>query len=126
MNRTTNRLLALSIAFLAALSLASCANATGWYPSGNASVAGSYEYEDAGVRSLVVTASIENTGTSSISRSTFTITANTAARSYWKTVVSDTRVLPGAKIKVTGVIDYASLGETLIADGLTIGDAFFE
>ncbi len=126
MNRTTTRLLAaVMIAFLA-LSMASCADATGWYPDGTATVAGSYEYDDAGVRSLVVSVTVENTGTSTISRSTFTITAATGARTYWKTATSETRILPGAKVKVSSVVAYADAAETLAPGGLTVGDAFFE
>jgi hypothetical protein len=97
-----------------------------WYPAGSASIAGSFEYDDAGLRSLIVTATIENTGSSAISRSTYTITATTDALTYWKTVESETRVLPGAKIKVTDVIEYLGSTETLKTDGLVIGDAFFE
>jgi hypothetical protein len=41
-------------------------------------------------------------------------------------VASETRVLPGAKIKVTDVIEYLGSTETLKTDGLVIGDAFFE
>jgi hypothetical protein len=124
MNRTTTRLLA--AAAIAVVMLASCADAAGWYPSGTATVAGSYEYDDLGVRSLVVTATIENTGASAISRSTLTITATTGTRTYWKTVSSETRVLPGAKIKVTSAVAYADAVETLLAGQLSIGDAFFE
>lgn len=129
MNRTksaTNRFLAAAIFAMVAVVFASCADATGWYPVGSATVAGSYEYDDAGLRSLIVTTTIENTGSSAISRSTYTIIATTDARTYWKTVTSETRVLPGAKIKVTGAIEYLGSIETLKADGLAIGDAFFE
>jgi len=126
MIKTMNRLFAAAIAALAVISLASCADASGWYPVGSTTVAGSYEYDDAGLRSLIVTATIENTGNSAISRSTYTITATTDARTYWKTVTSETRVLPGAKIKVTGVVEYLGSTETLKTDGLVIGDAFFE
>jgi len=121
-----NRFLAATIIAMVAAVFASCADAAGWYPVGSATVAGSYEYDDAGIRSLIVTATIENTGSSAISRSTYTITATTDARTYWKTVTSETRVLPGAKIKVTSVIEYLASTETLKADGLVPGDAFFE
>ena len=124
MNRTTTRLLV--AAAMAVVMLASCADAAGWYPSGTATVAGSYEYDDLGVRSLVVTATIENAGVSTISLSTFTITAVTGVRTYWKTVTSETRVLVGAKVKVTSAIVYADAAETLAVDGLSISDAFFE
>jgi hypothetical protein len=122
----TSRFLAAAIFAMVVVLFASCADAADWYPAGSATVAGSYEYDDAGLRSLVVTATIENTGSSAISRSTYTITATTDARTYWKTVTSETRVLPGAKIKVTGVIEYLAGTETLKTDGLVIGDAFFE
>ncbi len=126
MNRTMIRLIyAVTIAFLA-LSIASCADATGWYPDGTATVVGSYEYEEAGIRSIVVTVTLENTGTSTISRSTFTIRAATEVRTYWKTVTSETRILPGTKVKVSSVIAYAEAAETLAQGGLTVGDAFFE
>jgi len=126
MTKTMTRLLSAAIAALAVISLASCADAAGWYPSGTATVAGSYEFDDAGARSLIVTATIENTGTSAISRSIFTITAATDARTYWKTVTSETRVLPGVRIKVSGVIAYRDTAEMLKAEGLSVGDAFFE
>ncbi len=121
-----NRFLAAAIFAMVVVLFASCADAAGWYPVGSASVAGSFEYDDAGLRSLIVTATIENTGSSAISRSTYTITATTDARTYWKTVASETRVLPGANIKVTDVIEYLGSTETLKTDGLVIGDAFFE
>lgn len=127
MNRTTTAFHTVALVVVATISIVSCTNPTNWYPSGTASVAGSYEYDDPGVvRSLVVTATIENTGTSAISRSTFTITATTGARTYWQTVLSETRVLPGAKIKVTSALEYADAAETLLAGQLSIGDAFFE
>ncbi len=135
MNKRTDRagtrralsfLPALIIFSAALIVLGSCADPVGWYPSGTVTVAGTYESDDVGVRSLVVTATIENTGISTISRSTFTITAVTDARTYWNTVTSETRVLPGAKIKVTGVIDYLGSAEILKAEGLVIGDVFFE
>ncbi len=126
MNRTTNNLIAATITVMVIVLLASCADAAGWYPSGTATVAGSYEFDEAGVRSLIVNVTIENTGTSAISRSTFTISATTGARTYWKTVTSDTRVLPGAKIKIESALAYADVVETLNSGGLAVGDAFFE
>lgn len=126
MNRTTTAFHTVALVIVATISMVSCTNPTDWYPSGTARVAGSYEYDDGGVRSLVVTATIENTGASAISRSTLTITATTGARTYWKTVSSETRVLPGAKIKVTSAVAYADAAETLLAGQLSTGDAFFE
>ena len=126
MRRGSSFLLSLILFSTALTALGSCADPAGWYPSGTATVAGLYEYDDAGLRSLVVTATVENTGTSTISRSTFTITATTDARTYWKTVTSEMRILPGARVKVTGVIAYLDIAEALKADGLVIGDAFFE
>ncbi|MFH2113865.1 MAG: hypothetical protein ABIJ86_05085, partial [Spirochaetota bacterium] len=61
------RLLAAAIATMAVVLLASCVDAAAWYPSGSAAIAGSYEYDDPDGRSLVVTATVENTGTSTIS-----------------------------------------------------------
>ncbi|GAB1456545.1 hypothetical protein MASR2M48_18530 [Spirochaetota bacterium] len=126
MNRKTSRLIVAAITIMVGVLITSCADATGWYPSGTATVAGSYEFDEAGVRSLIVNVTIENTGTSAISRSTFTISATTGARTYWKTVTSETRVLPGAKIKVESALAYADAVETLNSGGLTVGDEFFE
>lgn len=120
------RIITVVLLALGAACLASCPGATDWYPSGAVAVAGSYEYDDAGVRYLAATVTVENTGSSTISLSTFTVTAETGARTYWKTVTIDTRVLPGASIKVGAALAYADASETLVDGGLTVGDAFFE
>ncbi|HOZ73362.1 MAG TPA: hypothetical protein PK179_12670 [Spirochaetales bacterium] len=120
------RIITVVLLALGAACLASCPGATDWYPSGAVAVAGSYEYDDAGVRYLAATVTVENTGSSTISLSTFTVTAKTASRTYWKTVTSDTRVLPGASIMVGAALAYADALETLVEGGLTVGDAFFE
>ncbi len=108
------RLLAAAIATMAVVVLASCIDAAAWYPSSTAAVAGSYEHDDPDGRSLIVTATVENTGTSTISRSTFTIPATTDARTYWKTVTSEARVLPGARIKLALTVSCPLLFQAIV------------
>jgi hypothetical protein len=69
---------------------------------------------------------ITNTGTLIIDSSTFTVLARTDAGNYWRTIVSTTRILPGSSIWVTAEIYYADAGETLLENGMTVGNAFFE
>lgn len=117
---------AVALALICVVVVASCSGISEWYPSGDVSVAGSYEYEDAGVRWLALTVTVRNTGSSTITLSTFTVAAETGVRTYWKTVTSNTRVLPGASIKVVMALSYANASETLKADGVTVGENFFE
>ena len=106
--------------------LGACSNPSSWYPSGTASLAGSYEVDDGTVKSVVVTVTLENTGDSAINHSTFTVQAQTDTRLYWKTATVDTRILPGAKIKATVEVVYAVITETLAVNGVSIIDPFFE
>jgi hypothetical protein len=111
---------------LVILGLGSCRDPADWYPSGTIELAGHYEFESAGIKALYATVLISNTGGSVISRSTFGLSARTNARSYQTTVVSETRILPGASIWAAAALPYASLAETLASGGISVGHEFFE
>jgi len=106
--------------------LGSCRSPSDYYPGGTVELAGHYEFESAGIKTLYATVLISNTGASVISRSTFGLSATTNTRCYHNTLVSELRILPGRSIWTTLALNYSSLTETLLADGLTVEHSFFE
>jgi hypothetical protein len=107
-------------------SLGSCGDPSEWYPSGTVELAGYYELESLGTKSLYATVQISNTGGSVISRSTFGLRVTTDFSCYYNTVVSELRILPGMAIWTTLVIPYASPDEFLQEGGLAVEYGFFE
>lgn len=114
------------LVFLMLLFLGACRLPDDWYPLGTVDIAGYYELESPGTKTLVATVRIGNTGASVISRSTFGLRASTDIRCYYSTVVSETRILPGAAIWTSLLIPYADPVEYLIEDGLAVESGFFE
>ncbi|OHD76045.1 MAG: hypothetical protein A3J97_05800 [Spirochaetes bacterium RIFOXYC1_FULL_54_7] len=106
--------------------LGSCHDPTDWYPCGTVELAGHYELESLGTKSLYATILISNTGGSVISRSTFGLSAITDFSCYYNTVVSEVRILPGMAIWTTLTIPYANPDEFLLEDGLVVENGFFE
>ncbi len=104
----------------------SCGQPTSWYPVGSVIITDKYESNDTVTKSVVVTVTIENTGSSSINSITYTLTVTTDLHTYYKTINSSTRVLPGGKVKETIKISYDALVEVLKTEGVTVSDAFFE
>jgi hypothetical protein len=117
---------ALVLLSLLVAGLGSCHNPAEWYPCGTVELAGHYELESPGTKSLYATVRISNTGGSVISRSTFGLSATTDFSCYYNTVVSETRILPGMAIWTTLVIPYAGTDEYLLDDGLLVENGFFE
>jgi len=113
------------LSMLAAV-LCSCRDPSDWYPCGTVELAGHYEFEADGTKSLYATVLISNTGGSVISRSTFGLSAATDSRCYYSTVVSEVRILPGMAIWTTLTMPYAGLDESLAQDGLAVRYGFFE
>ena len=113
------------IFFLLALIL-SCQPSTSWYPNGTATLENWYEIDDSGVETLVVTIMVDNTGTTSINRATFSLKAETAVRTYYETTVSELHLIPGSSAFVTVSLPYADVAERLKTNGITVMNAFFE
>ncbi|MFH2113425.1 MAG: hypothetical protein ABIJ86_02815 [Spirochaetota bacterium] len=106
--------------------LGACRDPSDWYPCGMVELAGSYELESDGTKSLYATVRISNTGGSVISHSTFGLSASTDFSCYYNTVVSEVRILPGMAIWTTLAIPYANPEEYLLQDGLLVENGFFE
>jgi len=106
--------------------LGSCRHPLDWYPRGTVELAGHYELESLGTKSLYATVQISNTGGSVISRSTFGLRVTTDFSCYYNTVVSELRILPGMAIWTTLIIPYAGTDEFLQEDGLAVEYGFFE
>ena len=111
---------------LLAVVMNSCPNPADWYPSGTITLAGYYEFESAGTKSVYATVLISNTGGSVISRSTFGVSAITDGGRYYSTAVSDIRILPNEAIWTTVALEYANPLECLIEYGVSILHGFFE
>jgi hypothetical protein len=127
-NRPTSMGLVPGLVLLVLLAsvMGSCRDPSDWYPCGTVGLAGHYELESLGTRSLYATVRISNTGGSVISRSTFGLSATTDSSCYYSTVVSEVRILPGMSIWTTLAIPYAGLDEYLLDDGLAVESWFFE
>ncbi|MDX9959126.1 MAG: hypothetical protein RBT68_11850, partial [Spirochaetia bacterium] len=106
--------------------MSSCRDPSDWYPCGTVELAGHYELESLGTKSLYATVRISNTGGSVISRSTIGLRATTDSGCYYATVVREMRILPGTAIWTTLTIPYASPAELLIEGGLVVQQGFFE
>ena len=120
-----NKLTILTLLIVVTL-FGACSDPSSWYPSGMASLVDSHEVDDGSIKAVIVTLTLQNTGISAINRSTFTVQAQTNARLYWKTAIINTRILPGAKIKASVELPYASTVENLVESGVSIIDPFFE
>jgi hypothetical protein len=106
--------------------MVSCRDPSDWYPCGTVELAGHYELESLGTKSLYATVRISNTGGSVISRSTIGLRATTDSGCYHTSAVSEMRILPGKAIWTTLTIPYAGLAEVLIEDGLVVQQGYFE
>jgi len=110
-----------TLLFAACLAFASCANdPSAYYPSGSASIAGSYETTDTGSKSCVVTLKLANTGNSAIGAWSVSLSATTDIRTYYKTAGDSTVILPGNSVYATIYITYAADTEALTVGGLAI------
>jgi hypothetical protein len=108
--------------------LFSCQNNTAWYPAASITVNSSEEISNGTTmeKSLATTLLIHNTGKISILNSTITVQVRTNVREYLQTVTSDIKINPGGNIVLTITIPYLNYAETILADGVTIYDSFFE
>jgi outer membrane lipoprotein-sorting protein len=121
----------ISIAILAlcacGLGLSSCTQAGGsWYPSGTASIALSYESSDTISKSCSFTVKLTNSGQSKISQSSVSVSVETDAHTYYKSLTSTDTILPGGSIYIDGKVAYATLTETLKPNGVTVVGQFYQ
>jgi len=106
--------------------LSSCqAESQDWHPSGKATIASHFEYSNSGGKGCVVTIEILNTGLSSISRCTVSLSAATEARVYRQTAVKEIVIPPGKRAYFDIEIVFVSEDESLKAAGVAIEDSFF-
>ena len=106
--------------------LSSCrAESSDWYPTGKATIASHFEYENSGGRGCVVTIEISNTGISSITRCTVSLSMATEARVYRQTAVKEMVIPPGKRAYFDIDIAFVSEDESLKESGLAIEDSFF-
>ena len=121
-----------SCRFFAALALGSMllivsclADASAWYPTGEAAIASHFEYSGSSGKACVVTIEITNTGRSSINRCTVSISAATEARVYRQTSMKEIVIPPGKRAYFDIEIAFLSVDESLKEAGLTIEDSYF-
>lgn len=120
MKHTRNIFIIVSILFI--LLITAC-DPSPYYPQGSVTIENRKESADATNKTSVVTVAIRNTGLSKTNRTTFTIKLTTDIGSYYKTLVSETVVLPSAAIYENITIIYP-IAE--IYSKAEILDAFFE
>ena len=126
MRRRLEGILVLS-AFAVGLVMGSCrTDPAEWYPSGSSSIATFYELSDGTTKSAVLSLRVDNTGRSRISGSTVSVEVKTAARSYFRTFVSSTTILPGGSIWFGGSLDYADLSESASLASVWIRSQFYD
>jgi len=120
MKHTRNIFIIVSIVFI--LLITAC-DPSPYYPQGSVTIENRKESADATNKTLVVTVAICNTGLSKINRTTFTLKLSTDIGSYYKTLVSETVILPSAAIYENTSVIYP-IGE--VYNTAEILDAFFE
>jgi len=114
-------------AVVALFSIASCSNdPSSWYPSGKAPIVSWYETSVGGSQVCMITLKIGNTGQSTISVYTVSLSAKTDVRTYYKTIAESFVILPGKSVYVNAEIEYDSNTEALAADGLSIVDEYYQ
>ncbi len=111
-------------AIVALFVLVSCVDTTRWYPSGVAEIVDFREYDDFGTPVVSVTYRIRNTGASVILVSTVNISFETGERTYERTVVNTTRVLPAHSIAAVYELELSEPEESL--ESVTVTEVFFE
>jgi hypothetical protein len=115
------------VAVMVLFSLASCSNnPSSWYPSGVATIVSWYESSVSGNKVCMITLKIENTGRSTISASTVSLSAKTDVRIYYKTIAESFIILPGKSAYVDVEIEYESNTEALDTNGLSLVDEYYQ
>ncbi|MDR1095406.1 MAG: hypothetical protein LBL31_03355 [Spirochaetaceae bacterium] len=112
---------------ISSILLFSCQNEGRWYPEAEVSVSSSVEYTASGGKAIQITLVVHNTGDTSITSSAVTVQVRTnAPRTYLQTASSAARIIPGGKIAVNITVPYLEATESLVADGVTVYNAFFD
>jgi len=115
------------VAIVAFFSIVSCSNdPSSWYPSGKATIVSWYETPDSSSQVCMITLKIENTGKSTISAYTVSLSAKTDIRTYYRTISESFVILPGKSAYIDVGIEYTSNTEILAADGLSIVDEYYQ
>ena len=91
-----------------------------WYPEGKASLVSWYEVIDGVTKTCMITVKIENIGTSAIRFVSVSLSVQTNARTYYKTISADLTVLPRKTVFLSGSVVYAMDTEGLLPDGVDI------
>lgn len=113
--------------FAALCCTSSCSNdPSAWYPSGTASVVSSYETSAGGGKVCRITLKIMNTGRSTITSYTISLSAKTNGRTYYETLSKSFAILPGKSAYVNVEIAYDAETEALAADGLSVLDEYYQ
>ena len=116
-----------ALLWLLPLAMVSCApSVSGWYPSGSAVVASSWEVGDTTSKSCDFTIKITNPGQSKITQTTVSVSVTTNARTYYKTIDSTETILPSGSVFADGSVNYAAATETLSSGGITIVGQFYQ
>jgi archaellum component FlaG (FlaF/FlaG flagellin family) len=113
---------------ISSILLFSCQNEGRWYPEAEVSVSSSVEYTvSGGGKAVQITLVVHNTGDTSITSSAVTVQVRTnAPRTYLQTASSAARIVPGGKVAVNITVPYLDANETLVTDGVTVYNAFFD
>ena len=100
---------------LACAALAACA--VDWVPSGIAQVLAWHDEEIGGVSSCVAYLEVSNVGSVRIERSSLSLRFFTASRSYYRTLVLETSIPPGALVYAEVSVAYADPSESAETEG---------
>ena len=82
--------------------------------------------QDSSSQVCMITLKIENTGKSTISAYTVSLSAKTDIRTYYRTISESFVILPGKSAYIDVGIEYTSNTEILAADGLSIVDEYYQ
>jgi len=121
-----SKAIAAGIVALGALLFATCSIGPA-YPTGKATVIGTYEQDYAGERSLVIQYRVDNTGTTVIESGTVSFKVGTDAREYYASSSKAYRILPGHEVYATAGVTYRVATETATAvPAAEVVDEFYE
>lgn len=121
-----NRRWDILILFIYLLSFtASCSNDQ-WFPEGKVEILEYSEFSNGSTTIINVPISIQNTGSSIISKSTIVLRIETDQRVYYESISQDVRILPKNIIVLTIVCQYYNMAESIITNGISIYDCYFE
>ena len=103
-----------------------CTHQVDWYPDGSAEIIESIETESPYGTMCTIFYKVENTGGSVIRTSTLSIRVDTSSRSYFRSIVDDTRLLPGGTVFGSVEVLYQDPAPEELLEKVSLESCFFE